>query len=193
MQFIKKSKKSMSVLTSLLFLFFFQGIFADKAQTDQMVIAADSIKDLNQVIEDIKTKIQVPVVFPKYVPKSSQEYFAHSFFSNQKDSTDYWINVDSTKDCNGAKFCNVGYVKAEKNKPIEQFQDRDNKNITIPVALPNHKKAYFTPGHAMGDFFPPNIQWQEDNVLYTISWSNIKPSKNEKATLLNMAASAFPR
>ena len=44
----------------------------------------------------------------------------------------------------------------------------------------------------MGDFFPANIQWKEDNVLYTISW-NVSQGKNEKVMLSEMASSAFPR
>ena len=107
------------ILITITIFVLFQNTFANNSQPKDMVLAIDSVRGLNQVIEDIKTKIQVPVVFPKYVPKPTTKYFAHADLTPQKNSTNYFINVDATKDCNGAKYCNIGYVRAEKNQPYK--------------------------------------------------------------------------
>lgn len=185
-------RKIMLVLSFISIVFLFPCALANSPVKIPMVNAISNIQDLEQSIEELKTKIKVPVVFPKVIPKPDKKYYAHADLTYQRNNTDYVINIDFTKDCKGGKYCNIGYIRAEKNQPIQKYEDMERKNITIPVVLANHKEAYFTPGHPAGDYFPPTIQWQENGVLYTISW-NGNLNQDEKTTLMEMANSAFPR
>jgi hypothetical protein len=63
----------------------------------------------------------------------------------------------------------------------------NNQEITVPVILNNNLKGYYTPAHAMGDFWPTMLVWRDKNVLYTITWQ-LKP-EIEKTAIIAMANS----
>ena len=69
------------------------------------------------------------------------------------------------------------------------YRDMNNKEITVPVKLERGVKAYFTPAHALGDFWPTRLEWRCQHVLYSLTWQ-LKPA-DEKAIIMKMANSAI--
>lgn len=155
-----------------------------------LVAAKSAIQDLTNTLAELKKKTNVPVIFPNVVPPPSNnvKYYASSDLSAVSNGIAYTINVDSSKDCNGAHYCNIGSLRAEQGGNPQIFYDRNNKEITVIVALSNKTKGYYTPGHAMGDYFSPNLQWRNKNVLYTLSW-NQNLNSAERDTLIRMVNS----
>jgi hypothetical protein len=164
------------------------------SQEVDMTEAADMIQNLNKVIEEVKKTTSVPVLFPSIIPKDPvKTYYASADLSSQKYDINYLINVDSTPECNGVHACNVGFVKAEKGAKIHAYRNMQNKDITVLVILLNNIKAYYTPGHAMGDYFTANIQWLQDHILYTISWPTEQDGLTKMANSAIAAGSASRR
>ena len=131
--------------------------FATSNKLASLATATDVVQDLATTITDVKKKTNVAVVFPRVVPLPVVDikYYASSDLSAVGNGIAYIINIDSTKDCNGAHYCNIGSLRAEQGGNPQIFYDRDNKPITINVMLANNIKGYYTPGHAMGDYFSP--------------------------------------
>lgn len=160
---------------------------------NRMVRANDYIANYDKVVEQAKKSSHITVEFPAFIikPKSGKKYYASFDENSQQYGFEYIINIDSTPDCHGVKYCNVGMISARKSDQIEMMKDKKNKTITKSVMLADGINAYYTPGHAMGDFFPANIQWTDGKALYTISWNG----ENESAIsmrnyLVTMASSA---
>ncbi|CAN5329847.1 hypothetical protein BH10PSE19_BH10PSE19_07530 [soil metagenome] len=159
------------------------------ANADEKITLAstnNAIPGLSKLIAQIKPKSDVPVIFPTVVPKSPDNdyYYVSTDPLVAKYGINYIINVDATKDCKGAHYCNIGYLKAERGNKLQIYRDRTNKEITTTLVLTHNINGYYTPGHPMGDYFPPNIQWVNKKVLYTISW-NPAPGLSE-ATMRNL-------
>lgn len=137
--------------------------------------------NITKIITEIQQKANIPVLFPSKIPNI--RYYPSAKITN----SGYIIYIDATKDCGGVHACNIGIVSAEvAGNPIIYY-DMNNKEITIPVKLANNLKGYYTPGHAMGDYWPTNIVWRDKNVLYSITWA-LDP-KIERATIIAMANS----
>jgi hypothetical protein len=175
---------------ALLFTSFFTFIttcYAENQIQTVMAPVSSLISNIQKTIAEVKAKTAIPVLFPTTIPVNSKQkkYFASSDLSQANQGNSYTINIDSTKDCHGIHYCNLGYVSAKKDANWQLYSDMANKNITVPITLAHHIKGYFTPGHAMGDYFPANIQWKENDVLYTISWDTTD------TVILNMANSAI--
>jgi hypothetical protein len=143
------------------------------------------IPGLAATLNSLQQKTALSVLFPQQIPKypNLKEYFIYTEITDQG----YRIYIDSSQDCKGVHSCNIGMFTAEKNGKPEIYTDRNNKTITSSVILKNKTKAYFTPAHAMGDFWPTNLQWQKNKVLYALTWQ--LDSKTEKVTILKMANS----
>lgn len=181
LKFIKASVFSVIFLLSIL------SCSAESAQQEEMVDATAVIQNLSQVIHDAKQKVQIPVIFPTIIPKkSAPQFFANLDSSSKERGLVYRINVDGDKTCNGAHYCNVGYVTAKQGIKPEKYLDRNDQPITETVVLANKITGYYTPGHPMGSFFPANIQWNDKDVLYTIAWNT-----SSKDSLIKMANSAI--
>src|SRR6185312_13069424 len=131
--------------------------------------------------------------FPALIPNPApgKKFFASVEEQSQQSGFEYMINVDATPDCHGVKYCNIGIIAARKTDKVEMMKNRKNKMITMPVMLADGITAYFTPGHAMGDFVPATIQWVDGKTVYMISWSAGKTSDaTMRDFLVTMANSA---
>lgn len=169
-------------------------IFAESSQQSSMVNANDQIQNLDKVLAQIKQEAKVPVLFPYQVPKpvESKKYFANRDSVAAQNGYIYWVNVDYTADCNGIKVCNVGNMTARRSTSPELFTDMQNNHITTEVQLSKNIKGYYTPGHPMGDYFPANVQWITNGVLYSLTWIAVpKTADEEKSALIAMANSAI--
>lgn len=157
--------------------------FAAVQSKYMMSLSKKMIPNLNQSIKIAQTKTNLPIIFPTRIPADSQIKTYYPFIKITKNG--YIIYVDSTPICHGVHVCNIGSVEVENNGKIGTYYDMNKKKLTMSVRLKHHVQGYFTPSHAMGDFWPAMIQWQKNNTLYTIRW-NMKPSQ-EKAALTQMA------
>lgn len=178
-----------------LFVMFFLMTHATLAAADEqvtMLAASSAVQDLTKTIADAKKKTNVPIVFPSIVPAPAAgvKYYASSDFSAVSNGISYIINIDASKDCNGAHYCNIGSLRAEQGANPQVYYDRNNKEITVTFSLPHNIKGFYTPGHAMGDYFSPNIQWRDKNILYTLNW-NANLGSSEQGTLTKMVSSAI--
>lgn len=175
--------KRLGLFTSIIFL----SLHFCYAMGQGMVPANKLIQNLPKTIAKLQKQTSVPVLFPKQIPKNPQykNYYATGKITN----SGYVIYVDSTKDCNGVHACNIGSITAAIGGNPQIYYDMQNKELTVPVKLKNNIKAYYTPGHAMGDYWPTMIVWRDKNVLYTIVWQ-INPNI-ERQAIVAMANSVY--
>lgn len=182
-----------SLLSLILACSFINPVFAKEINTPNLVPARDYIQNLDQTLQQAKKDSAVTVEFPTVIPKPTKikKYFASYDETSKQNGFAYMINVDSTSDCHGVKYCNIGVVSARSDSKIDMMTDKENKVITTKVMLADGLDGYYTPGHAMGDFFPASIQWLDNKVLYTITWNADVGSKEAiRQSLITMANSA---
>jgi hypothetical protein len=156
--------------------------------TSALVETDDVIEGLSEHIAQLSEAQKLPVAFPQLIPKDEARahYYASSeVFTKDGVSSGYIISIGYTNDCNGVHVCTIGYVRANKDGEPELFKDRDNNDITESVMLADNIQGYFTPGHAMGSYFPPMLQWQQDDVLFTISWEDKFVNKDALKAMAN--------
>lgn len=178
-----KHLKIFLIISSLLFC------LSAIAKPMQFVLANRFIQNLQATLNQAKSA-NLTIIFPSIIPKdpSHRVYFANLDASNTGPNKGYLINIDYTVDCKGAHYCTVGYLRAEEGKSPEPLSDRDQKNITQKVTLAGKIVGYYTPGHAMGDYFSPQLQWKVRNVLYTLTWTD---QLADKLALMAMANSTI--
>lgn len=169
---------------------------AVQAKPHEMVKADKIIRNLNQVIEQVKTKSKLRVFFPAYIPKGKQTilYAMQESLYNKPDYNKYWeISVTTSQGCE-THGCIIGSLSANTDGTLEKVYMRppfgNNKKPLHKqvVKLDNGLSGYFTPGHAEADWHPPAIEWQSNQVLYTLTWDM---AGDAKPVLVKMANSAL--
>jgi len=137
-----------------------------------------AIQNLTNVIAKLKANSDVAVLFPKKIPANKTTYYANGELTN----SGYVIYIDTTPTCHGVHVCNVGSVTAITGGNPQIYYDMQNKELTVPVRLADGTKAYITPGHAMGDYWPTMLVWRKQRVLYKIIWQ-LDPKIERKAII----------
>lgn len=160
------------------------------AAVNTALVASNSgVQHLSETLASLKKTSPVPVIFPQVVPQPTNVKRYYASIDTPPNGDGYVINIDATPDCKGVHYCHIGSLRAEQAANPEIYYDRDNKEITVSVTLANNHKAYFTPGHAMGSYFPPMLQWRDGSVLYTLTWNT--EQQQEKSLLIEMTNSAI--
>jgi hypothetical protein len=164
--------------------------YAQVKQEKQDMAATSSINGLSNALSSLKSQTSLPVVFPSQMPKpaSSAQLYAYLEPAVQSYNALYSIDIDHTQTCHGTKYCNLGNFSVQKGGAPSMQTDMNNKQITQKVHLLHHQVAYYTPGHALGDYWPPEIQWVSQGNLYTLTW-NIPSGQNAKLLMMQMADS----
>jgi len=149
--------------------------------------ATAEIKNLQAVLQNVRKKTDVPVLFPKVTGLSGGPYYAYAE-APAGDFT-YIVYVDATEECHGAHYCNIGHVEAQVNGKLETEFLMDGKTEVKKTALKlaNNITGYYTPGYALADYHPAKIQWEHKKVLYTIAGFNTENSQD----FMEMANSAI--
>jgi len=166
------------------------GIFMLQAKAAEGLEASNNlVANLASTLADLKQKTNLPIKFPSILPQPTEvkHYFTSYELLPAEQGTGYTISIDATADCHGIHVCNFGYLTLQQGANPQIYHDMNNQEITIPVKLNRDRKGYFTPGHAMGSFFPATLVWRESSVLYTLSWS-LAPNE-ERKSLIAMANS----
>ena len=147
-----------------------------------MLIPADQVINFNEVIQVIESTIKAPVVLPRKVfATGKQELYASYDIIGQ----DYYVAFNTTPDCLGQKFCNIGHFNGRLNAKPEKIIGPFGSTLSKVIKLRNGKKAFFTPSHAGASFFPPILEWQTSGRLFHLSWRI--NNKNEQKSMLAMA------
>ncbi len=146
---------------------------------------------VSQAVAHLKSQEVREVLLPETVPapKPGNHYFVSSEI--KPNTLDYSVFFDASADCHGSHHCSLGQLATEFQGSPSIYYNRNNQEITQRIMLAKNAPAYFTPSHAMGDFWPARVEWRCGNSLYTLSWS--LPPKDEKAALLTMARGIWPK
>jgi hypothetical protein len=159
----------------------FSAIASDRyIRTDELMASA------TQVFTQIGRQLGSPVESPAVLPKQPSHLYAYAEVDIK--TGNYTIFMDSQPDCKGAHYCNVGSLKMSKGQEPVPLRDRNGIDITVKVRLSDGRVAYVTPGHSMGDYWPAEIQWTRNGVLYELSWNGAFP-EGEQRTLVTLANS----
>lgn len=187
---MRKMRILASSVTALVFGYFMLASPAAMATAAEgMVKASSQIKNLQPVLTAAQQGAKVAVLFPKVIPQGKQgvNYYASTEQLPVTAGGGYVVNIDFTASCQGAHYCNVGSMLAEYGGKPKLMRDRQNKIITQVVELPGGQMAYYTPGHAMGSYFAPNLQWRQGKALYTLIWDDHVADKQALVVMANSA------
>lgn len=185
--------KGFKVVVAMIFFSYSTVLLADSLgeDPDSGLINADmQILNWDEQLSQLKTKTHLHIVFPTQIPadKDNAFYYVYGEVSQGK-VTNYTLSASKEENCEGKKVCTVGFIRGEEGATPENYTDRNNQPITQPVTLSHHIQGYFTPAHAMGDFWPGQVSWKCKNTLYTLSWN--LPGEEEKDLLIEMANSSI--
>jgi hypothetical protein len=170
-----------------LFVLFFETMVLAQGSEQPFIDAHQAIDHLDASLAILAKKTDIPVRFPQQIPSPTELQHYYLYIETLSPHR-YLISVDSTPDCRGARYCNVGSVMASKGENPQIQYGMDNQELTVPVQLALKKVGYFTPAHSMADFWPSQLEWREKGVLYSLSW-NLAKGQPEKETLLRMVNS----
>lgn len=131
------------------------------------------MQELQNAIAKIQADFKSPVFYPSMLPKPANGNPKYFISYMVRDHEFYVLSFDYAKDCNGAKYCTalgiMGDAGAKKQRVLLEY-GHNHKLLTETIALDSGIKAYYTRAHAMGDYFPPMIVWDNNNVRYEIDW-----------------------
>jgi len=138
---------------------------------NSMAKSTSYVMKLKPTLSALQAKTTLPVVFPEEVPADPNlKHLYASFDSALIHKTAYLISIDSTADCQGAHYCNVGSLALREDGSPQIYNDLQNRPLTKVVYLHEHQKAYFTPGHALADYWPPKLEWRDSKYFYQLTW-----------------------
>jgi hypothetical protein len=157
-------------------------------QTTNQFINTENLPDFKTILRTLKEKTQLPVIFPQKIPALGNLTGYYIYTEAESGTSHYLISMDKTADCHGKHNCTIGSLFASVGGIPQIYYSTDNKELTVPVDLVGGKKGYFTPSHAMADFWAPQIEWRDGNILYRLSW-NLAANVPEKEALVAMANS----
>lgn len=163
-----------------------------KATAAEPLIATDKATfGLSTAITTLKTQGIQTVVLPTVVPAPTANAHYFIYAELKPNQVGYVLSFDNTEKCQGAHYCNAGSLSTEtQGNPLIYF-DNQNQEITEKIIMKKGHAVYYTPSHAMGDFWPGRVEWRCGPTLYTLSWA--LPTADEKAALLKMVNSMWDK
>ena len=189
------------MISATIVLFIFSSCFSQC----RLVSAQSSIKNLDQAISEAKATIRytkifsdqvIPtatfIAFPEKVPASKTKTIA-SFVTYKRFTYAISVDVDSPECHPIFKLCNIGTLSFGWSGNPTIYYDGDNKKATTLVNLHKGIQGFFTRGFPMADYWPANIQWRDQEILYTLTWPGIY-EQNQNAVqndLVQMANSVI--
>lgn len=144
------------------------------------------VKNFNQAIAGIQAKntSQLPLYFPRMIPTDESVTYYANYDVN---ASGYNLYIDSSKTCNGAHYCNIITMNASNVAgTLPVYKNMQGKVMTVTQKLDNGIVGSYTPGFAMGDYWNPQVAWQENKLTYTISWVGVQKPDETRWAMLNM-------
>lgn len=158
------------------------------AQTNvQFVDMQQVVQEFHQQLNALQQGTPLPVLFMQKIPVFGAQP-PYYLSVERPDANHYRINVDATPNCKGAHYCNMGSLTVSAGENPQMYYGIKHQILTVPVTLMNGQTAYFTPSHAMGDYWPAQLEWRQGNLLYRLIW-NVTGNVPEKEVLVTMANS----
>ena len=133
----------------------------------------------------VKAKTTVPVRFPSKV----RVYFARNKIfptPSRADEDSYEMGIGIGRQCNGASVCFIAAFYAERG---------GEPAFKRKVRLTQNRTGYFKPLTCGASCSPPELQWIQRGVLYTVAYkgSSARDEKRYLVSLVNSAILAGPR
>ncbi len=115
------------------------------------------ISNVPQQLLDFAKINDCHMILPKKLPVTSEQkqYYLHT----EKNALGCTAYIDYTAACQGAHYCNAGFITVADNK--------------LPSGQPLKTSTgvyYFQKGHAEADYQGKQISWLEGKTLYQLSW-----------------------
>lgn len=162
------------------------------AMAAPLMVDSQTLTNFDQTIATVKSKTSIPVEFPAKIPmnvqKAAKLYMNYDPLSTT--STGYQFYIDSTPTCQGAHYCNIGSLQVITGGTPQQYQDIRHHLITKTIPVSGNLTLYYTPGHALGDYWFPIMEWQENGRLYSLSWD--LANSDAQAVLMQMVQNLQP-
>jgi hypothetical protein len=188
-----------------LFCFILLFISPVRAETSDKTTESTAIKNLPEALQKAKKALGFPVLFPSFIPDHRDDIFSaperkqepHYAYTQVTSHGLVIISIDYTEDCHGSKHCSLASLYITKGALPEIRKDLSGKPITTVVKLRDNIEGYYTPGHAMADYWPPSLQWVYKDTLYELWRSGIRLDDEEtmdsatRNTLIDMVNSAI--
>ena len=165
------------------------GLFAASiAHADKMLNSQKIIPNLNSALTTLQTQTSLPSIFPTQIPKNPTLstfylYTDPTLVSNNS----YTISIDSTSTCKGAHYCQVGALTVTTAGQAQIYKDMNGNVLTKTINLTPTQQASYTPGHAMGDYWAPMLEWRAGAYFYHLNWQ-----VRDQAALVKTALSLKP-
>lgn len=166
------------------------------AVSPKWVTAVNAAKNLKEVLNEVKHKSSMLVLFPVRIPeyKKSTLYAVQSSYDSSPNYNQYWeIAIVTSQDCQ-VKGCKLGSLSANQNDKLElSYQQAPFGSGNKPIAkekvqLTQKIVGYYTPGHAEADWHAPTLEWRMKQAVYKLTWD---VTNEPKEALMDMANSAI--
>jgi hypothetical protein len=161
---------------------------ANFACAEKMLDSQKLIPNLNSALTALKAQTSLPAIFPTQIPKNPTLTTFYIYIDpTLLSSTGYTISIDSTSTCKGAHYCQVGALTINTTGQPQIYKDMNGNVLTKTINLTPTQQASYTPGHAMGDYWAPMLEWRQGAYFYHLNWQ----VRDQKA-LVNTALSLKP-
>lgn len=154
---------------------------------------AVSLVPLNTLLPNAAVTVQQQLpnrsfALPGQLPAPAKDQHYYLYVDTAQDQ--YTLDFDKTADCHGAKYCNAGSLSAINHGNPEIYYNAANQPLTRLTHLNGNVPAFYTPAHAVADYWPAMLEWRSGSTLYRLRWQG----DINKATLSEIAESVqnFP-
>jgi hypothetical protein len=138
----------------------------------------DVVRALGKRVDRARKVSRVPVLLPDRITRPGRLYPDGEWQRGH-----YVLELARGRDCNQATVCSHAVFMGDRAAKL--FGGRK-------VRLAGGRTGYFTPTTCGASCAPPQIQWRQQDVLYTIS-VKVDKADAERATLVGLANSAIRR
>lgn len=145
--------------------------------------SAPVVKILRPVLQKIRKQANAPILLPSKLPSSVNENEIH-FVGGEGKSDGWEISLYYKEGCGDA--CFVGYFEAKRDGKVSRDE------VDRVVRLVNGISGYYTARSCGASCAPPQINWMDKGVMYTIQFKvNNRTKKHDEAEVIALANSAI--
>lgn len=133
---------------------------------------------VQKILPDLQDT-QIPVLLPDHLPFDSDPLY----FNSTATSEGYEVSFEYTPDCQQATPCYLGSLSAQQNGKSIDTTLEGTREVKA-IELSDGTTATFV--NFCGAYCMARLEWQTDNVLYTITLKN-----GEEGDLIEIANAAI--
>ncbi len=117
-----------------------------------------------EIAAKLKARTTIPLLIPEFIPIGVEEPIHITFGGN---ASSYEMSLDYTPDCNGATYCHLGSIRAEKGG---EFASKSGAKVYEGVQLRGGMKGLYT--EFCGAQCQALLEWKLNGVMYRIQIKN---------------------